>query len=140
MKNIAIVLSNICLSGGVQRVASLLANELVSKYDNVYIITFFQTNNISLKIDKKIKIINFYFEQKRIREIAFDYLKKLKDVIKIYDINVLIIEGRNNTFLPLLVKCCLVNIKIIFCEHNSIKHSSKINTNCKENIYLFISI
>lgn len=116
MKNIAFMVVDLSRAGGTQRVTVTLAKE-IEKYYNSHIITLYGYDDFFL-IDKSIKLYNLNNDFIRLRYSLVKNLIDLTKYIKKNNIKILIVIGRNNTFLPLLVKF-FCNVKIIFCEHAS---------------------
>ena len=117
-KKIALMVSNLCTFGGTERVTANLASELSAFYD-VSIITHWQDQDIVFKVDERVKIFNLYSEKKRFRYTFVDGTRRIKNYIENMGIEILLVIGRNNFLLPLLVKVCS-DVKMIFCEHSTI--------------------
>ena len=101
MKNIAFMVDDLSCAGGTQRVTATLAKEL-RKYYNIYVITLYGYNNF-FEIDKNIRIYNLNNKFVRLRYSLVENLFDLRKYIKNNNVEVLIVIGRNNTFLPLLL-------------------------------------
>ena len=132
MKNIAFMVYDLSCAGGTQRVTATLAKEL-RKYYNIYVITLYGYNNF-FEIDKNIRIYNLNNKFVRLRYSLVENLFDLRKYIKNNNVEVLIVIGRNNTFLPLLLKF-FCNIKIIFCEHASRLEYTFFKETFKEKLY-----
>lgn len=86
MKNICIVIKNINIGGGISRVVSCIANELVNDYD-VTILSFesnYSANKEVYNIDEKIRII---FLMKEINNYKKEFIKISRNVKKILKSN-----------------------------------------------------
>ena len=118
MDNIAFMVSNLSILGGTERVTALLSREL-NKFYNCSIITFYRPGKIVYEIDKNIEVFNLYEKKYRLREVWLDSILKISKFIKERDIKVIVVVGRNNGILPILLKP-FCKAKIVYCEHNSI--------------------
>lgn len=136
MKKIALMKNNICQLGGTERVTVVLANALVRTYD-CSIITLSQSTRIPYKLNKDIDIFNLYKENKRLRYIIFDSCIKITNYINQNDIKMMIVIGRNNGIIPLIVKV-FTNSKLIFCEHGTTKPELYMQLSIKERLYNFL--
>ncbi len=114
---IALMVSNICKKGGVERVAVNLGSALNQYYD-CSIITRWKSGKYPYNIDEKIKIFNLYTENKKIQHISVVALIKICQYLRNNKIKILIVIGRNNGILPFFVKI-FTGIKLIYCEHNA---------------------
>ena len=133
MKKIALMVSNLCTLGGTERVTANLSKDL-SQYYDCTIITQWCNGKYAYDIDKKIKIFNLYDKQKRLRYIAVDAVKKIREYILKNKIEVVIVVGRNNGIIPLLVKLC-TKVKLVYCEHSSLISYKFYNESIKQKIY-----
>lgn len=118
MNNIGLIVVDLVELGGTQRVTVILANELRKRY-KCHIITLYG-NSYSFKVDNSVEIYNLNQNFVRLRYSMFGNLRCLTKYIKNNNIKILFVIGRNCTFLPLLLKF-FCNIKIIFCEHQTLK-------------------
>ncbi len=136
MKKIVLMKNNICQLGGTERVTVVLANALVKTYD-CSIITLSQSTSIPYKLNKNIRIFNLYKENKRLRYIIFDSCIRIRNYINQNSIKTLIVIGRNNGIIPLIIKL-FTNTKLIFCEHGTTKPELYMHLSIKEKLYNFL--
>ena len=118
MDSIALMVSNLSVLGGTERVTAILSKEL-SKFYKCSIITFYRDKELAYEIDPSIEIFNLYNQKYRLRKVWRDSILKISQYIKTRNIHILIVVGRNNGLLPLLLKP-FCDAKIVYCEHNSI--------------------
>lgn len=133
IKKVTLFVSNLCTAGGTERVTSSLGNELVKKY-HCSIITLFKDKKIFFDINKKIKIINIYSKNQRLRKIFISSIVSMIRILKENEIQIIIVVGRNNNIMPLIAGY-FTKTKIIFCEHSSIVGYKVRKETLKEKIY-----
>ena len=133
MKKIALMVSNLCTLGGTERVTANLSKDL-SQYYDCTIITQWCNGKYAYDIDKKVKLFNLYDKQKRLRYIVFDAVKRIREYILKNKIEVVIVVGRNNGIIPLLVKLC-TKVKLVYCEHNSVVSYRFYNESIRQKAY-----
>lgn len=119
INRVALMVSQLMTYGGTERVTVLLSHELSSFYD-CSIITRYQNGSSVYPIDKNVCWLNCNNQKKRLRYCLWHTVKKIISYLKIEKIRVLIVVGRNNSWIPLAVKLCYPSIKLIYCEHNSL--------------------
>ncbi|MGL4253128.1 MAG: glycosyltransferase family 4 protein [Fusobacteriaceae bacterium] len=88
MKRIGFVSGNISRSGGTERVATLIANELIKNYE-IYIISYGPEGKSYFYLNPDIKIINLSHGKSKIRN-KLTAAYKLRKIIKKYNIDTLI--------------------------------------------------
>ena len=115
---IALMVSNLCTLGGTERVTAKLSEELSREYD-CYILTQWKTGEYAYPIAENVKVFNLYDWKRRFRYSALETVRRFREYIRREGIEVVIVVGRNNGLYPLLVKM-VTNVKMIFCEHNSL--------------------
>lgn len=122
MKRIKFFLGDITFKGGIERITTNLANELVDKYD-VEIVSVFKTNeNIGYNLDSRVKVkflSSMKYDQKpksfqRIKDFAINFLRILKFGYTSRD-SIIIAQSFPLAFF--LFPTVLINKKILVCEH-----------------------
>lgn len=113
MIKIAFILNNINQMGGVEKITTLLANELINDYE-VYIINL---NNIDktaqYALNTNIKNFNLNHGSK------LSQLFQVKRIIKKNKIDYIIIQTKNNYYFAYLK--LLTNKKVLFVDHDSLR-------------------
>ena len=130
---VALMVSNLCTMGGTERVTANLSRDLAQRYD-CHIITQWDTRNHAYDIAEGVKVFNLYPEKRRLRHMAWDATKRIKQYVEAEGIEVLIAVGRNNGILPLLVKLC-TSVKLVYCEHNSVASYQFYKESLKQKIH-----
>ncbi|WP_298463157.1 glycosyltransferase family 4 protein [uncultured Mitsuokella sp.] len=118
MHKIALMVSNLSSLGGTERVTANLSHVLKESYE-CHVITLWNNGTMAYPIDKGIPIFNLYPQKYRLRYILLDAVKRICQYLKDKEIEILIVVGRNNGIIPLLVRL-ISSTKLIYCEHNSI--------------------
>lgn len=117
---IALMVSNLCTSGGTERVTATLSRDLSQLYD-CHIITLWGTGARAYDIADEVKVFNLYPKKRRLRYMAFDATRRIKKYVEDEGIEILIAVGRNNGIIPLLAKLALGRaVKLVYGEHNSV--------------------
>lgn len=133
MEKIALMVSNVCTLGGTERVTANLSKDL-SQYFDCTIITQWCNGEYAYPIANNVKVFNLYDKQKRLRYIAFNAVKRIREYVMKNNIEMIIVVGRNNGIIPLLVKL-VTPVKLIYCEHNSIASYRFYNESLKAKVY-----
>lgn len=121
MKKIAFIAHSINKKGGIERVINLKM-EALSKSYKCNLILMFNIGKFAYKFNNESDIFILNEKVKKVKDILVNNLISLRKYIKENNIKVLIIEGRPVPFIPLLLRFFLnINIKIIFCDHGSLK-------------------
>lgn len=118
MKKIAFIREDFCITCGLERVCTNLANELSNTYD-VFIINFYK-NKVAYKLNKMIKIVYLHKNRMRFRYSLFVDTFLLRKYLLENKINVIFIMGSTaaiQTNLALIG----TNVKVVFCQHNAIE-------------------
>lgn len=116
---VALMVSQLMTYGGTERVTTLLSHEL-SPFYKCSIITLHQNGCSVYPIDKRVHWLNCNNKNIKLRYCLLSIVKKIINYLKKEKIKVLIVIGRNNSWVPLVVKLFYPSIKLIFCEHNSL--------------------
>lgn len=118
MHKIALMVSNLSTLGGTERVTANLSHMLKKSYE-CHVITLWNNGTMAYPVDKDIHLFNLYPQKYRIRHMLFNAVKRIRQYLKDEEIEALIVVGRNNGIIPLLVRLAS-STKLIYCEHNSI--------------------
>ena len=116
---IALMVSNLCTLGGTERVTANLSADLAKFYD-CYIITQWDTGKHAYPVSSDVKTFNLYPQKRRLRHMIFDAVRRIRKYVKQEGIEVLIVVGRNNGLIPILVKM-VTPVQLVWCEHNFVK-------------------
>lgn len=119
---VAFLVSNMMTYGGTERVASILTRELSAFYE-CWLLTAYQVGDSVYPLGKNVKWFNVCNQKVRLFTHGLLIGMKLAEFIKNKKIGTLIVVGRNNSYIPFVVKLICKDIKMIFCEHNSIAMS-----------------
>jgi len=82
MKNICFFIGNLNLSGGTERVTTLIANGLVEKGFNVFILNLNNGLNPFFKLDERIKVSTLYPEMVSMKTHFFDAVFKIRKFVE----------------------------------------------------------
>ena len=120
MRKIALLVYDISLTGGAERVAINLANEFVHDWA-VYIISASMASDIPENIDKRIRCFVLSKTNTSITKNFFFYRNTLNRIIRTEEIDLILaitagvvtiaVEGSKNT-----------NTKVIYCEHSNLEN------------------
>jgi glycosyltransferase involved in cell wall biosynthesis len=138
--SIALMISQLMTYGGTERVTSILSKEL-SKYYNCSIITQYQEGSSVYTIDENVKWFNVNSHKIRLRYCFFSLASKIANFLRENHINILIIVGRNNSWIPFAVKILYPKVHIIFCEHNSLamnRYNSSLHKKISTQLYQWL--
>lgn len=133
MHKIALMVSNLCLHGGTERVTVNLSKEL-NKYYDCRIITRWCNGEYAYDLDPYIEVFNLYNHEERFRHIFIDATRRIRKYILDEGIEAIIVVGRNNGIIPLLVKLS-TPVKLIYCEHNSLLSYEFMNESFRQKVY-----
>lgn len=125
MKKIAILIDNMSVMGGSQRISLDLYNELSKYYDSYFITWYKETFVYDADEINKDKIIFLKAKKKRLRYDIFSLFYSLVKIISSKKIEILIVVGRYSALLLLFIKV-FVKVKIIFWEQTSISGYLKV--------------
>lgn len=115
---IAMIISNLYLLGGTERVTALLSAEL-SEYYDVTVITLFGAEPLAYPMDPRVTIYSLYTERRRIRHIFPQALFRLHEYLQQQDIHTVMLVGRNNGPIPVMLGL-YPDIRLIACEHSTV--------------------
>lgn len=115
---IAMIISNLYLLGGTERVTALLSAEL-SEYYDVTVITLFGAEPLAYPMDPRVTIYSLYTERRRIRQMFPGALSPLHEYLRTHYIHVVMVIGRNNGPIPLMLGLYR-DIRVVACEHGTI--------------------
>ena len=120
MKKIGILVYDISLTGGAERVAINMANEFSSKYE-VHLISVFNENKINFEDEKKYAIYNVSSKTLKITTNLFKLAKRIKKYLLENKIEILFsITAGVNTLAVMATRH--TSIKAIYCEHSNLKN------------------
>lgn len=136
MMNIAFFVDNLCTKGGVERITSILSNEL-SPYYNIGIITLFEWKEIEYSINNKISIYNL--NSKKVFGIKIFLLNVIGtvNIIRKNKIDTVLVMGRTHAIVILIARL-FVKFRVIFCEHNTLMLYSFFDKGFIKNIKRYI--
>lgn len=114
MANIIFITENISNLGGIEKITSLIANELVSEH-KICILSVYNrsSSNPKYKLKGQISILNLKNKNKIFK------LFEAKKIINKFKTNFVIIQGKNLYYFAYLKH--LTKSKIIFVDHDSVK-------------------
>ncbi len=119
-RKVALLISNLCTKGGVERVAATLSAEMAKRYD-CHLIMQWDTGNHAYDLSKDVKTFSVYPEKRRQRYMFLEAARRIKRYVQEEGIEVIIAVGRVNGPVPLLVKLALgKSVKLIWSEHGAI--------------------
>lgn len=116
MKRVLIIIPDISLAGGTEKVASFIANSLVTLNLNVTILNLSSNCSPFYRVSSQVKIDSY--ENKKF--FLFSYFKK-----NYFDIVIPISMGRLSVEISFLFKLCSISSTLILSEHVSYESFSK---------------
>lgn len=116
MRKICFLIGNLNNSGGTERVATLLANNLVQKGYNVFIINLFEGDNPFFELDARINVFHLYGKQVSMKKNFFKTILDIRYIVTKNKIETLVdVDSIVSVFS--IVSLFGLNVKHICWEH-----------------------
>lgn len=91
MKKVCFLIGNLNLTGGTERVTSLIANELVKQNYDILILSLFMGMQPAFEIDNDVKLYSLFPEQVSMKRNFFSAIWKIRNFVKSQKIETLIV-------------------------------------------------
>jgi glycosyltransferase involved in cell wall biosynthesis len=117
--NIALLVYDLSILGGVERVSVQLA-EALSQFYHVHVITLMQKNDkIPYAINEHIEVTNLNVSGQRLRQQMMQAKKPLRKVLREKQIKVVLLEGNYAAFVS-IPAMLFYKTRIIYCDHGAL--------------------
>ena len=122
MTNICLLTIDLSTVGGINKITFDLANDLHSKNHNVIVCGLINGNKTPFYEHTNIKIINLFNDNLRLKEYLIPAIKKLKQILIEYDIQIVLAQGEAAAIISAMEKLVYHKCKYVFCDHGALTY------------------